>query len=150
MKWSVPQHGGQLLIGSVEPECDTLHFINAADDCPEGVSGEWNQIVYRAALRFPTLQVPNTATGLAALYDTTPDWNPIYDRSALGGFYAMRGTSGNQFKNAPAVGRICSTLVDGCENGHDNEPLRLPLKHVSGSISIGTFSRRREGGGTTG
>mmetsp|Transcript_96472 Transcript_96472/g.241942 ORF Transcript_96472/g.241942 Transcript_96472/m.241942 type:complete len:478 (+) Transcript_96472:57-1490(+) len=147
-----PQMGGQLLVGSVEPECDDLHFIESADHLIEGLSDEWTNIVYRAALRLPSLQVPNTASGLAALYDTTPDWSPIYDRSALRGFYCMRGTSGNQFKNAPVAGRICANIVDGCENGHDHDamPLTLPLQHVAGSINLGLFSRRREGGGTTG
>jgi len=147
-----PQQGGQLLVGSVEPECDELHFIDSADDLPEGLSDHWTNLVYRAALRLPSLHVPNTASGLTALYDSTPDWTPIYDRSALGGFYGMRGTSGNQFKNAPVAGRICAKLVDGCENGHDHdaEPLTLPLQYVSGSINLGLFSRRREVASTTG
>jgi len=140
-----PQQGGQLLIGSVEPECDELEFLSAPEDLKEGLTDEWTNLVYRAALRLPGLQVPNTAAGLAALYDTTPDWVPIYDRSALGGFYSMRGTSGNQFKNAPVVGRICAHLVDGCENGysHDAEPFKLPLTYTSGVLDLGLFSRLR-------
>jgi len=147
-----PQLGGQLVVGSVEPECDDLHFIPSADDLSEALSDEWTNYVYRAALRLPTLQVPNTASGLTALYDTTSDWAPIYDKSALGGFYSMRGTSGNQFKNAPVTGRICASIVEACENGrdHDSAPLSLSMLHVGGALNLGMFSRLREGGATTG
>merc|ERR1740121_1758750 len=100
----------------------------------------------------PSLQVPNTATGLTALYDATPDWVPIYDRSSLGGLYNMRGTSGNQFKNAPIAGRICAHLVDSCENGHDHDstPLTLPLEHTGASLKLVTFSRLRTLSSTSG
>jgi sarcosine oxidase subunit beta len=147
-----PQQGGQLLIGSIEPECDELHFLEGADELEDGLTDEWNSLVYRAALRFPTLQVPNTAAGLVALYDTTPDFVPIYDKTSLGGFYSIRGTSGNQFKNAPVVGKICAVLVDGVENGrdHDTQPLSMPCEHTSGSIDLGMFSRLRGTAGTTG
>lgn len=140
-----PQLGGQLLIGSIEPECDELEFLATPEDLNGSLTDEWTNLVYRAALRFPELAVPNTATGLTALYDTTPDWVPIYDRSALGGFYSMRGTSGNQFKNATVAGRICAKLVDGCENGydHDSQPFSLKLENVQGALNLGLFSRLR-------
>ena len=62
--------------------------------------------MWRAALRIPTLCIPNTAQGIVDLYDVTPDWNPIYDKSSLPGYYMAIGTSGNQFKNAPVVGDL--------------------------------------------
>merc|ERR1712146_399793 len=132
-----PQGKGTLLVGSIEPECDELEFLAKPEDLEAGLTDEWTTMVYRAALRFPSLQVPNSAAGLTALYDTTPDWVPIYDRTALGGFYSIRGTSGNQFKMAPVVGRICARLVDGCENGsdHDAEPLQLPYMYTEGSLN---------------
>jgi len=147
-----PQRGGQVLIGSVEPECDQLHFLEQADDLKPELTDEWTNLVYRAGLRMPTLQVPNTAAGLTALYDATPDWMPIYDRTALGGLYQMRGTSGNQFKNAPVVGRILSRLVEGCENGHghDAAPLQLALPNTSESLDLGAFSRLRKGAVSSG
>lgn len=147
-----PQQGGQMLIGSIEPECDELHFLPSPDDLSEALTEEWTHLVYRAGLRLPTLQVPNTARGLTALYDTTPDWVPLYDRGSLGGFYSMRGTSGNQFKNAPVAGRICAHLVENCENGHDHDaaPLALPLYHTGESLNLGVFSRLRGQASTTG
>mmetsp|Transcript_10124 Transcript_10124/g.22417 ORF Transcript_10124/g.22417 Transcript_10124/m.22417 type:complete len:483 (-) Transcript_10124:244-1692(-) len=147
-----PQAGGQVLIGSAEPECDTLHFLNSADELKEGLTDEWTNLVYRAALRLPGLEIPNTTSGLSALYDATPDWVPIYDRTSLGGFYSLRGTSGNQFKNGPVIGRIGATLIENCENGHDhdNDPLLLPFQYASGSLELGMFSRRRENLTTSG
>jgi len=63
----------------------------------------------------------------------------------------MRGTSGNQFKNATVAGRICAALVDGCENGydHDSKPFSLKLDHVQGSLNLGLFSRLRSQQDTT-
>ena len=49
--------------------------------------------------------------GLAALYDVTPDWAPIYDRTSLDGFYVAIGTSGNQFKNSPLVGTLMAAVT---------------------------------------
>lgn len=147
-----PQRGGTLLVGSIEPECDQLHFLGSPEEMQEGLTEEWTNLAYRAALRLPTLQVPNSGAGLSALYDTTPDWVPIYDRTALSGFYSMRGTSGNQFKTAPVVGRMCAKLVESCENGHDHdkEPVMLELPHTKGSLSLGLFSRLRGSSSTSG
>ena len=43
--------------------------------------------VYRAALRMPTLPLPDAAStqGVVACYDVTEDWTPIYDKSSLPG-----------------------------------------------------------------
>jgi len=147
-----PQKGGQMVIGSLEPECDELHFLNAPEEINEGLTDEWTNLVHRVALRIPSLRVPNSATGLSALYDNTPDWTPIYDRTSLGRFYSMRGTTGNQFKNAPVVGRICAHLVESCENGHDHDstPLELPLHHAGGNLGLEIFSRMRKPASTSG
>ena len=52
---------------------------------------------------------------LAALYDASDDWVPIYDKSSLPGFYMACATSGNQFKNAPLAGQFLRALVDAVE-----------------------------------
>ena len=55
------------------------------------------------------------------------------------------GTSGNQFKNAPIIGRLMAHLIETCENGHDHD--RDPAKVVgpySGHIlNAGFYSRLR-------
>lgn len=148
-----PHTGGQMVVGSVEPECDELEFINTPEDLRESLSDEWTHHVYRAALRLPELQLPSTASGLAALYDVTPDWMPMYDRTSLGGLYAMRGTSGNQFKNAPVVGQVLAHLVKSCEDEglqHDVTPLQMKLGHTGETLNLASFSRLRDLAGTTG
>ena len=102
--------------------------------------------MYRLARRLPDVRVPPRPRGLAALYDVTDDWIPIYDRSALDGFYVAIGTSGNQFKNAPMVGLLMADLIDACEGGHDHdaEPVRVHAPCTGLSIDLGHYSRRRD------
>ena len=147
-----PQFPGQILIGGSEPECDPKHFLNQPDEMDESLSEEWTNLVYRAAMRFPSLPIPNSARGLAALYDVSDDWLPIYDRSALGGWYSVNGTSGNQFKNAPVVGSIIREIVEATERGdnHDAEPVQLRLERTGQVLNLGTFSRLRKSSDTSG
>jgi len=102
--------------------------------------------VMRMAQRLTGLPIPNTASGIVALYDVTEDWMPIYDKSDLPGFYMGIGTSGNQFKNAPVAGKILTALVEKCEAGHDHDqdPITFHLDQINKDISLATFSRNRE------
>jgi sarcosine oxidase, subunit beta len=105
---------GQLIVGGTEPECDTLQWLENPDDYARTVSSEvYEAQVYRAARRMPTLRVPNTPRGVVGVYDVSDDWVPIYDRTDLPGFYVAIGTSGNQFKNAPMIGRLMRAVIDG-------------------------------------
>ena len=67
--------------------------------------------VTRAARRFPDMTVPNRPKGIAGVYDVAEDWTPIYDKTALPGFYVGIGTSGNQFKNAPVIGALMDRIT---------------------------------------
>jgi hypothetical protein len=55
------------------------------------------------------------------------------------------GTSGNQFKNAPLVGRFLVTIIDRVQAGHDHDgdPVRYRGEHTKNVINLGAFSRRR-------
>ena len=140
-----PEMGNHLLIGSLDPECDTPDFVDA-DDYNTALTEQWTSQVWRAALRIPTLAIPNTAQGVVGLYDATPDWNPIYDKSSLPGYYMAIGTSGNQFKNAPVIGDLMAELITACEAGqdHDANPVQFYLPELKRSIDIGFYSRNRE------
>ncbi|CAJ1432118.1 unnamed protein product [Effrenium voratum] len=122
-----PEVGGKILVGSVEPSCDDPFHIYPSD--PEAVypggelaslTDQWTNQVYRLALRVPTLPLPEAGNvqGCAACYDVTEDlghdWVPIYDKSALPGFYMAIGTSGNQFKNAGPAARLMRELIEAC------------------------------------
>ena len=130
-----------MLIGTLDPPCDEKEFVDP-DDYNTSLTAHWTRQVWRTAQRIPTLGIPNTAQGIVGLYDATPDWNPIYDCSSLGGYYMAIGTSGNQFKNAPMNGALMAELITRIEAGqdHDNDPVSLHLSHLDRHISIGLFA----------
>ena len=148
-----PQIGGTLLIGGSEPECDELHWIDDPDTNSEYPTVEvWETAMMRVARRVPEFGVPSQPVGLAALYDASDDWVPIYDRSNLYGFFMACGTSGNQFKNAPIAGQYMRAIIDATMGGHDHdaEPVQFAGEHTGQMINLGAFSRRREKAITSG
>jgi sarcosine oxidase subunit beta len=147
-----PHLADTILVGGLEPECDPLVFVDDPDvyrDTPTVEVFETQTL--RLSRRVPAVGVPPRPVGLAALYDVTEDWVPIYDTSSLPGFYLACGTSGNQFKNAPMVGRLMATLITEVENGrnHDAEPVTVPCERGPHSIDVGHFSRRRDRASTS-
>lgn len=140
-----PEVGNKILIGSEEPECDPLEWVDP-DDYNTDVTEQARLQALRGAQRFPDMGVPNSVQGIADLYDASDDWIPIYDRSSLDGFYMAIGTSGNQFKNAPVVGMMMNALVDYCEagNDHDATPLEFALPNMDYSLNMKFCSRNRE------
>jgi glycine/D-amino acid oxidase-like deaminating enzyme len=141
-----PASGGRLLVGGTQPACDAPEWIDDPDEAdPRPTSSRFRAQVTRAARRFPTIGVPNRPAGVAGVYDVADDWTPIYDRTALDGYYVAMGTSGNQFKNAPLVGRYLATLIDRVEAGrdHDRDPVRHRCEHTGNVVDLGAFSRRR-------
>jgi len=141
-----PHLGGTLLVGSTEPECDPLDWVEDPDDYNERPTVDWFQRnTYRLACRLPTVGLPSQPTGLAALYDASDDWVPIYDRSSLVGYYQAVGTSGNQFKNAPMAGVFMAELVAAGIAGrdHDRQPVQVVGARTGLSIDLSSFSRLR-------
>ena len=139
--------GGQLIVGSAEPACDALHWIDDPDVFEAQPTAQaWDAQVLRLARRIPSLGMPSRPVGFAALYDVADDWIPVYDRTSLAGFYVAIGTSGNQFKNAPVVGRFMAALVHACENGHDHDsdPVLFSGHFTKNEINLGHYSRLRQ------
>ena len=98
-----PHGQDRLHISSLEPDCDPLEWT----DDPWSYRSTPTQHAYdrqtlRVARRLPALRIPPRPCGIGALYDVTPDWRPIFDRSALPGYYLACGTSGNCFKIGPS------------------------------------------------
>jgi sarcosine oxidase subunit beta len=148
-----PQVGGTLLVGGTEPACDELEWIDDPDDFVEHPTVEiWETTMMRLARRLPEFGLPNRPVGLAALYDASDDWVPIYDKSSLGGFFMACGTSGNQFKNAPMAGQFIRALVDAADAGidHDAEPVSVIGPRTGRPIDLAAFSRRRDPSVTSG
>lgn len=141
-----PELGNQISVGSTDPECDEKVWVDDADDFNRDITDlAWRTQAYRLARRAPALPIPNQGRGVVDLYDVADDWTPIYDRSALPGFYMAIGTSGHQFKNAGVVGQMMSELVSACEAGldHDRTPYAFKGGYSGLSINVGAFSRRR-------
>jgi glycine/D-amino acid oxidase-like deaminating enzyme len=133
-----PAPGGALLVGGTEPACDPLQWLENPDDAaPEPTAEVFAAQVTRAARRMPGLTVPNRPAGIVGVYDVTDDWTPIYDRTALDGFFVAIGTSGNQFKNAPVVGRLMAQLIDS-----PGSPEYVG-EHTGLRIDLSAFSRKR-------
>ncbi|MCK5350724.1 MAG: FAD-binding oxidoreductase, partial [Desulfobacula sp.] len=95
-----PETGNHFLIGSEEPDCDPLDYVDP-DNYNTDFTDQNRVQAMREAMRIPDIPIPNKPQGLVDLYDVSDDWYPIYDKSSLPGFYLAIGTSGNQYKNAP-------------------------------------------------
>jgi glycine/D-amino acid oxidase-like deaminating enzyme len=142
-----PHPGGTIIVGSFEPPCDPLVFVDDPDDVVPHVTAEtWEVQSLRLARRLPGLTVPSTKSGVVSAYDVTDDWIPLYDRTSLDGFYVAIGTSGHQFKAAPFVGELMATLVDAVESGHDHDadPVVVRGSHTGVDVDLAYFSRRRQ------
>ncbi len=148
-----PQPGGTLIVGCTEPECDELHWVDDPDANSEYPTVEiFETYMMRLARRMPDFGVPSQPTGVAAMYDASDDWMPIYDRSSLHGYFMACGTSGNQFKNAPIAGQYMTAIIDATMRGHDHDvdPIRFRGARTGREIDLGAFSRRREPAVTSG
>lgn len=148
-----PQPGGTLIVGCTEPECDELHWVDDPDTNSEYPTVEiFETYMMRLARRIPDFGVPSQPTGVAAMYDASDDWVPIYDRSSLHGYFMACGTSGNQFKNAPIAGQFMRAIIDATMRGHDHDadPIRFHGARTRREIDLGAFSRRREPAVTSG
>ena len=80
----------------------------------------------RARMRFPDFDAATCRGGYSAIYDMTPDANPIIDSSRnVSGLYCAAGFSGHGFKLSPVVGRMAAELVlDGSSPDHPVEIFR--------------------------
>ena len=142
-----PETGNTILIGSEDPLCDPKEWITDPDNYNQQVTeSQWKAQVYRCARRIPQLKIPSRTSGVVDLYDVSDDWLPIYDKSALKGFYMAIGSSGNQFKNAPVAGHCMAELIDACENGqeHDSDPVKVKSVYTELELNMGFYSRNRE------
>lgn len=138
--------GHGLLVGSNGAACDPLEVLDDPDvfaDSP--TRGRWEQSALRVAKRIPSLPVPRQVLGVAGVYDVSDDWLPIYDRTALDGFFVAMGTSGNQFKTAPIVGSLLAGLITRYLNGIDQDvnPYQFEMPFSGRVIDTAAFSRLR-------
>ena len=136
--------GDNILVGSTEPDCDPLHWVDP-DHQGQIDLNQWEAQVLRLNRRLPSVGIPHQKRGIVGVYDVSDDWIPIYDRTCIDGFYVAIGTSGNQFKNAAIAGYCMSELIDAVEGGHDHDsdPVLVTGPHTGLKIDMGNFRRTR-------
>jgi sarcosine oxidase subunit beta len=142
-----PETGNLILVGSEDPACDELHWVDDPDHFKREITDDqFKAQVYRLAKRMPVLPIPNKQQGVVDLYDVSDDWIPIYDATDIGGFYLAIGTSGNQYKNGPVVGQVMAEIINACEKGHDHDkdPVQVKLRNIDFTVNTQIFSRNRE------
>jgi sarcosine oxidase, subunit beta len=142
-----PEAGGRdLIVGSLDPTCDSQEWVEDPDRNDENISpAAHERHVMRLMKRFPEVLLEKRR-GLASLYDVTlSDWNPVIDRTDEPGFYVAIGTSGSSFKTAPVIGKVMAALIEACEGGwdHDGDPLQVKLDQTGFELDVGFFSRLR-------
>ena len=141
-----PEVGNNVLIGSVDADCDPHEIVDPDDYDQTLDEDQWQTQMLRANRRIPLLGgVPHDKKGVVDLYDVSDDWLPIYDRSDLDGFYMAIGTSGNQYKNAGVAGQVMAELIEAVEGGHDHDgdPLQVIGRYTGRTIDVGFYSRNR-------
>jgi sarcosine oxidase, subunit beta len=142
-----PESGNHILVGSEDPACDQRVWVTDPARYDRNITeAQWEAQVFRLARRIPSLRIPTGRKGVVDLYDVADDWIPIYDRSALAGFYMAIGTSGNQFKNAPVVGHAMAEPIERVEQGHDhdNDAVKVKARYTGLELDLGFYSRLRE------
>jgi len=142
-----PEAGGvDLIVGSLDPECDAKEWVSDPDENPDDCSSAVHERqLLRLMKRFPDVRMERRR-GLGSLYDvTTLDWNPVLDRTERPGYYVAIGTSGSSFKTAPVIGQVMAEIVQKTEAGHDHDrdPLRLVLERTGFEVDLSFFSRLR-------
>ena len=141
-----PEVGNHILSGTEDPECDPQEWIEDPDVFNRELTDQARAQTMRLAQRIPGMRIPTRIQGVVDLYDVSDDWIPIYDKSDLPGFYLAVGTSGNQYKNAPVVGKMMAELIEQCEKGrdHDIDPIVFHLEKTGHDVNMKFYSRLRE------
>lgn len=141
-----PEVGNNVLIGSVDADCDPREYVDPDDYDKSLDEDQWKTQMLRANRRMPSLGVPHQKKGVVDLYDVSDDWLPIYDRTDLDGFYVAIGTSGNQYKNAGVAAHAMAELIEAVEAGHDHDadPVKVTGRYTGRVIDMVAYSRNRE------
>jgi sarcosine oxidase subunit beta len=138
--------GRDIIVGSTDPQCDVLEFVDDPDNFERGVTQVYRERQsLRLMKRVPTVTL-GRPRGIADLYDVTvQDWYPIVDRTDLPGYYVCIGTSGSSFKTAPVLGMLTAQLIEAGESGRntDETPIHLHLPRINMNVETRFLSRHR-------
>ena len=138
--------GRDIIVGSTDPQCDVLEFVDDPDAVDRSVTQLYRQRQsLRLMKRMPSVTM-GRPRGVADLYDVTvQDWYPIVDRTDLPGYYVCIGTSGSSFKTAPVLGMLTAQIIDACEHGCDTDvaPLQFTLSRIGRTVDTRFLARHR-------
>jgi glycine/D-amino acid oxidase-like deaminating enzyme len=117
-----PEHGDLILHG-------VGSYGEVVDPDEHNARADPDQIVRNAELlakRFPVMEHGVAEGGYAAVYDVTPDRQPVLGAiPEYVGLHADFGWSGHGFKHAPVIGDILSDVaLYGASNEYDITPFR--------------------------
>jgi len=132
-----PESGGLTLTGSLTDD-EAQHPIDPELLGAEVSLDEAEGVLERTSRALPRLAEARYRQGYAGAFDITPDWMPILDESAVGGFWIAAGMSGHGFKLAPAVGEMMAALITGAEPPISATPFHLG-RFASAGGTAGTF-----------
>ena len=93
----------------------------------QNIDRDWELIALEAAaLRMPMLENAGRMTGLAGLYEDTPDSHPIFGPTPVEGFWLVAGFSGHGFMHGPIAGKLMAEfLLEGDASSVDVSMLDL-------------------------
>ena len=142
-----------IVVGSTDPACDALDWVEDPDDYRQGVTDLYrDRQCLRLMARVPEVRL-GPPRGISALYDVTvKDWYPIVDRTSLPGMFVAIGTSGSSFKSAPVLGMLVAAHVRAWAEGLDTdaEPLQFALPRTGQVVDTRFLGRLRGGMDSTG
>jgi glycine/D-amino acid oxidase-like deaminating enzyme len=107
-----PETGGLTLTGFLDAD-EPNHPMDPEALGADVQFDEVARIMERASRCVPALGDARYQRGYAGAFDISPDWMPILDETAIGGFYVAVGMSGHGFKLSPAIGRLMADLITG-------------------------------------
>ncbi len=92
-----------------------LTGMSNPDEAPgfdQRVDPDWELVAMQAAIeRMPMLARAGRQSGLAGLYEVTPDAHPIFGPTRVEGFWIVGGFSGHGFMHGPIAGRLMSEYI---------------------------------------
>lgn len=93
----------------------------------QNVDREWELVALEAAARrMPMLEHAGRMTGVAGLYEDTPDSHPIFGPTPVEGFWVVAGFSGHGFMHGPIAGKLMTEfLLEGQASSVDVSMLDL-------------------------
>ena len=140
-----PEIGNKILVGSEEPECDPLDWVDP-DDYDTEVTDQARLQALRAAQRFPAMGVPTAcrASPTFTTRRTTGSRSTITPTSRGSSWPSERVET--SCKNAPVVGMMMAALVDYVASGndHDARPFQYALPNMDFALDMSFCSRKRE------